>query len=326
MGKSARQPLVDHSRENLARVGQLYVEWVKRHAERSPHKGGTSLGERVLRLSDLLPGLEKQTARVDGHRMVYWALGSRKAPPVVLVHGFGASKENWLSMALWLKRRYRLLIPDLPGFGESDYGMDRRYDYATQAERLAGWYRDMDLAPAHWAGSSMGGGIVAALSALHPDVVVSATLMNAAGVGAPHPSAIDEGLLEGENRLVPRNYREVDRLFRLVTHKRQRIWRTVLAPVVASSMMRRNNAGHHIFHDMLTPEQSIIDLAPRISKPTYLFWGDQDAVVHASCTEVYKQLIPHARVTVLEGVGHLPMVEVPRQSARLLTDFWTQAS
>jgi pimeloyl-ACP methyl ester carboxylesterase len=59
-----------------------------------------------------------------------------------------------------------------------------------------------------------------------------------------------------------------------------------------------------------------------ITGPAFILWGVDDAVLHVSCTDTFQQLIPHARQRRLAGIGHLPMVEAPRVTARILRRFW----
>src|SRR5688572_24567180 len=67
-------------------------------------------------------GLDTGTVHVAGHRWAY--AYSDDAPPgapiVVMLHGYTGSKENWYPLASRLHGRYRLLIPDLPGWGDSE--------------------------------------------------------------------------------------------------------------------------------------------------------------------------------------------------------------
>jgi pimeloyl-ACP methyl ester carboxylesterase len=56
--------------------------------------------------------------------------------------------------------------------------------------------------------------------------------------------------------------------------------------------------------------------------PTLLFWGDKDQILHHTCVEAFKQLIPHAQSVKLANVGHLPMVDVPGTTATHLNRFW----
>ena len=73
-------------------------------------------------------GLKKREAPVDGYKLVWLEGGNTNGPAVVLLHGFAASKENWLPLLPLLSRHYHLYVPDLPGWGESSRGV--RHDKA----------------------------------------------------------------------------------------------------------------------------------------------------------------------------------------------------
>jgi len=62
-----------------------------------------------------------------------------------------------------------------------------------------------------------------------------------------------------------------------------------------------------------------------VQAPTLVRWGREDKVLHVSCADVFQTLIPQAQVKILDRIGHLPMVEVPRVTARLLRRHWRQA-
>ena len=83
-------------------------------------------------------GLSKHARNVAGHRWVYAERDADRAdaPTIVFVHGFTGMKENWYPVARLFKGRYRVVIPDLPGWGESErLPMSRR---ASTAERSQG--------------------------------------------------------------------------------------------------------------------------------------------------------------------------------------------
>src|SRR5687768_3480772 len=71
---------------------------------------------------------------VDGFDIAYLAGGSGEA--LLLIHGFGASKENFVRIARFLTPRFQVLIPDLPGFGESSKPDNMTYSVPEQVERL----------------------------------------------------------------------------------------------------------------------------------------------------------------------------------------------
>src|SRR5271170_5401147 len=97
--------------------------------ERSRRMGGIELavGRAQYRaftgLLRLMTGLHHGSAIIEGVHVPYLvrrgpaAQGATARVPVVLVHGFGADKEGWLTMANRLDRQHSLVIPDLPGFG-----------------------------------------------------------------------------------------------------------------------------------------------------------------------------------------------------------------
>ena len=86
-------------------------------------------------------------------------------------------------MARALDGRYRLVIPDLPGWGESERLPRENYGYLAQSERLAAFIRNVSPGkPVVLVGHSMGGGIVALVAAGHPQLVSRVALVDAAGV------------------------------------------------------------------------------------------------------------------------------------------------
>src|SRR5690606_20396256 len=143
--------------ESIARTYFNYPESLPPQEELEQWKPRSSLWTTFQYMTALLPRFKSRQATVDGHRLRFWEIGSPQQPTVVLLHGFGASKENWLSLALQLGRSYHLLIPDLPGFGESCFQANARYTYQHQAQRLAHWFAEFGIKQAHWVGSSMGG-------------------------------------------------------------------------------------------------------------------------------------------------------------------------
>ena len=54
-------------------------------------------------------------------------------------------------------------------------------------------------------------------------------------------------------------------------------------------------------------------------------WGKEDRVLDVSAAAAFKQLIPHAQLHIFEDVGHLPMLEVPQESAEVFQDFMSSA-
>jgi pimeloyl-ACP methyl ester carboxylesterase len=119
---------------------------------------GPSLKDSAYAMERSRAGLaRKEIALPDGSRIVYLEGGS--GAPLVLVHGFGADKDNFTRVARYLTPHYRVIVPDLVGFGESSHRTDVDYHYAAQAQRVHAFVQALGLTRIDLGGNSMGGGI-----------------------------------------------------------------------------------------------------------------------------------------------------------------------
>src|SRR5688572_18613250 len=165
-------------------------------------------------------GLTKHTRTVAGHRWVYAerAAESPDAPTLVLVHGFTGSKENWYPLARALDGRYRLVIPDLPGWGESERLPREQYGFLAQSERLAAFIRTVSPGkPVVLVGHSMGGGIAALVAAGYPQLVSRIALLDAAGVPF-EDNRFGAAVLAGRNPFAVQDRASLDRYLATVFH------------------------------------------------------------------------------------------------------------
>lgn len=268
-------------------------------------------------------GLRKVRMMVDGAPMVWLEGGNPRGQAVVLLHGFASSKENWLLLLPFLAKRYRLYVPDLPAWGESHFCSEKVYGLDQQADRIAIWAKQVLSQKAHFVGSSMGGGIAGLVAARYPEITASLTLMNAAGVKGQDLTPFEKGLLVGKNTLVPDNYAGVLKLFNTVLERNRAPLSLILASAMGQQMVSRRHVNRHLFHHMIAHSLQCERVGVTgVTVPTLIMWGDEDQVLHHSCVETFKQLIPHAQVKKLAGVGHLPMVDVPATTAKNLQRFW----
>ncbi len=325
---STAQQLAAHGVEALAEMEALYqatpLAQSDMHALRSWRPKAT-LYQRLKPLLALQAGSRIRQTIVDGHRLSYWEGGVHSATPVVLLHGFGASKENWGFLGAHLKRHYRLLAPDLPGFGDSQFDPDCDYDCATQADRVAEWLRSIGVQRAQLVGSSMGGAIAAQLAARHPALVAGLCLMNAAGVPGKRVSLLESGLAAGRNDLAPATRGQTPRVFQITLHHRQRWLGLMLSVLVAPEMSHRKPVNDFLFGHLVRSLIPTYQILGDISAPTLVLWGDSDQALDVTCVDAFCERIDQARAMVLPGVGHLPMLEVPALTARVLGDFWQSA-
>lgn len=135
-------------------------------------------------------GLEVQSVVVDGETWHYLEGGPTDAPVLLLLHGFGGDKDNWTRFSRTLVPNYRIIAPDLPGFGDSARHADWDYSLAAQRVRLEGFVDALQLGPLHIAGNSMGGHLAAMYAYTRPEQVRSLLLLDNAGIDAPERSTL----------------------------------------------------------------------------------------------------------------------------------------
>ncbi len=102
-------------------------------------------------------GLTKKMIKIDDHNIVY--LEGGKGPTILLLHGYAANKDNWLKLAPYLIKDYHVVIPDIPGYGESSMIEKASYNLSNQMSRLHKLALALELKKFHIAGNSMGGGV-----------------------------------------------------------------------------------------------------------------------------------------------------------------------
>ncbi|MDF3932052.1 alpha/beta fold hydrolase [Pseudomonas citronellolis] len=271
-------------------------------------------------------GLTVKSVRVDGLDIRYYEGGPAEADTVLLVHGFGADKDNWPSFARHLTQRYHVLIPDLPGFGESSQPQAISYDVGTQAERLVDFAKALGIGRLHLVGNSMGGQIVALMAARHPDMAFSVALFDNAGVMAPQQSELFKRLLAGEpNPLVLTRAEDFAGLMDFVFYQRPPMPER-LQLYLGERGVQRGPLNAYIFGQLRERYVPLEPELPKISAPTLLLWGDRDRVLDVSSIEVMKPLLKHPSVVILRDCGHVPMIERPEETASHYLDFLGQAN
>ncbi|HVT36953.1 MAG TPA: alpha/beta hydrolase, partial [Nevskiaceae bacterium] len=247
----------------------------------------------------------------DGTLYVYLEGGQGR--PLVLLHGFGANKDNWTRVARYLTPRYHVIAPDHVGFGESAHPQDADYAPPAQAERLHQLAAALNLGKVDVGGSSMGGHIAMTWAAKYPDEVQSLWLLDPGGVWSAPKSElatiIDAG---GENPLMARTTDEYAAIFRFVMARPPFIPRPILDQF-AKERIANYTLEQRIFKQIR--EDDVEDRVKGLATPTLIVFGDQDRAINPAAAGVLQPLLPKSQVIIMKGLGHLPMIEDPKQSA-----------
>jgi pimeloyl-ACP methyl ester carboxylesterase len=268
-----------------------------------------------------LARVEEREIAVGDHNIRYLAGGPADGPVLLLLHGFGGDKNNWMRMARPLTERYRVIVPDLPGFGESTRLPNATYDLVTQAERIDAFTRALSLPPHHVAGNSMGGNLAGAYAVRFPDRTASVAFIANAGIKSPKESELSARLTRQENPLLPATVEQFEAMLDLIFVKRPWAPAAVMRYFATQSLENRD-FNEKIWRDiMIERPYSVQDELEKIDQPVLILWGDRDRLLDVSAIEVMKPALPQARVVVLKDCGHIPMLERPNETAENYLSF-----
>ena len=253
--------------------------------------------------------------------------GGRGRATVVLVHGLANSIEIWSRVLPRLTERYRVVAFDLPGFGEADRP-DGAYDGAFFARHLAGLMDAMDIRRAHLVGSSLGASVALRYAVDQPDRVSRVVLAAPGNFGRrTHPLMRLPALpLIGSwlGRPTPSNNRLT---LRLAMYDRRHVTPELLtltnryAAISGSdrSFVRSLQTGVGLLGG--SDVAATVARAMRLRRPALVVWGRQDRVFPASYARRAVDLLPDARLRLIERCGHYPHWEQPEVFATAVEEF-----
>lgn len=258
-------------------------------------------------------------ATVNDHAITWWERGSGRN--VLLLHGFTGMKENWLAFAPQLPAEWRLLAPDLPGWGASTRLANTDYGYAAQADRVARFIETQQLAPVDVVGHSMGGGIAAVLAARHPTLVRRVVLMDAGGVRF-RDNDFGRDVLRGDNPFAVTDRDDLDRYMALLFDDPPLIPWPADSAIIARRVADADFEQHVLDSigrgpDAFLPGRAAAD----VSAPVLLLWCRHDRVIDTSAAALYAAALRDSRTVLLDGCSHMPLMERPIETAAAVEDF-----
>ena len=230
---------------------------------------------------------ERSVLHVDGLRLAYRESGqARGSPPVVLLHGWGASLDALAPIQTCLEAQRRMIAFDLPGFGRSDPPPApwSSVEYAGLLERAL---ERLGLARVSLIGHSRGGAIAIVLAACRPDLVHRLVLVNSAGL-RPARSPIYRARVaayKAARRLVGRG-----RLSEWLSQRFGSADYRAAGPL-RSTLVRMVN-------------EDLRPFLPSVAAPTLLIWGDKDEETPLAHASIMEREILDAGLVVLPGAGH----------------------
>jgi pimeloyl-ACP methyl ester carboxylesterase len=245
-------------------------------------------------------------------------------PPLVLLHGYSDSADTWREVMAHLRVAGRGAVAvDLPGFAGAD-ALDPTRGVLEQIGAFA-----CELAQMHpgsvFAGNSLGGA-AALIAAARTDHVAGLVPIAPAGfdmggwITRLHRMPLLPSLVRAAPVMpAPVLQAVVGQIYRQLAICEQRAVRGEVVRRFAAHHRDRATALRYLeIADRLVPELSEPLDVTGVEVPTLVVWGRQDRMLPVRNTELVRERIPHARVTVLDPCGHCPQVERPRVIAELL--------
>ena len=275
----------------------------------------------AFRAERAVNGLEYRTVSADGETWHYLVGGPENGETILLLHGFGGEKDNWNRFLGHLTDDYRVIVPDLPGFGESARHPDWDYSLVPQRERVHAFATALGLARFHLAGHSMGGHLSILYALEHPEQLASLALINNAGIVSPVESEFMRNVFAGKNDLIVRTRDDFDSMMTMVFEE-QPFAPWPMRNGLAARAMANADFNAAIFASLLRNfEESLESKLPEIACPVFIVWGDNDRILDVSAVTVMQTALPTADVVIMEDMGHMPILERPRETAEYYRAF-----
>ncbi len=259
---------------------------------------------------------------IAGTRLHVRDSGTKSAPAVIFLHGFGASLHTWEPWANALANDLRVIRIDLPGSGLSPPDPTGDYTDKRSLHIINALMDKLGLARASLVGHSIGGRIAWTFAGTYPARVDKLVLVSPDGFASP-------GFEYGKTPEVP----AMAKLMRFALPKP--LLTMSLKPAYANQATMTDALATR-YHDMMLAPGSrdallarmaqtvLVDPPPilkRITAPTLLVWGEQDGMIPFANSNDYLKAIAGSRRVSFKGVGHLPHEEAPAESVGAVRDF-----
>jgi pimeloyl-ACP methyl ester carboxylesterase len=236
---------------------------------------------------------------------------SGQGPAVLYLHGANGvpSVQPFLKE---LSKNFDVLVPEHPGFGESD-----EPEWLENMHDLAYFYLDLldqlKIDQVHVIGSSLGGWLAMELAIRQPNRFLSLSLIGSAGIRIPEAQPGDIFLWSPEKSAEN-------------TFKDQKLVDWAIAnPLDQDTTLKNRHTTALLAWAPRLHSPMLSKWLHRLNMPVQLIWGEDDRIMPVAYANAFKRLIPHAHLSVYPNCGHLPQVEKSDDFVQLVTSFIKKA-
>lgn len=286
----------------------------------------STLFQYMINAERSISGLKLHKLQIGDLEIEYLRGGT--GTPLVLLHGFGADKDNWNRISKYLTEHFDVIAIDLPGFGNSTSNIELEYDVFSQVSRLKEVLDTLKIREFNLAGSSMGGYIAGNFSARFPEQVKNLWLISPFGVVGSEKSEMFAAIENGQNpKVLPRTELEFIQLLDFLFVEPPYIPETIVKHLAKKAEQRvdLNTKIYEQIHRMKNseahPDSPLNEVLKNYNGSVLVSWGEKDRVLHVSGANILKKNLPQSKINIITNVGHLPMIENAEETANAFLKF-----
>jgi pimeloyl-ACP methyl ester carboxylesterase len=264
---------------------------------------------------------DHRKTNVFGHSIHYLVCGevdSSQSDPketLILLHGIGASAERWLKVIPILSKNFKIIVPDIIGFGYSEKPiLEYTIDYFVKF--LHEFLSVLKIDKASLMGSSFGGLVITEFAIRFPNLINKIVLVSPAGIMRTSTRLLDEYILAA---LYP-TYENVERAFKHMTYDQTTVTEEMLHDFM--KRMTLPNAKYTFMSTLLGIKNApnIENRLNEINLPTLVLWGEYDMMIPPSFAEAYRK-IKRCTIIIIPRAGHTPFTECPQNFCNHVLNF-----
>lgn len=248
--------------------------------------------------------------------------------PIILLHGTAASLQTWDGWTAELSKQYRVLRPDMPGFGLTGPNASGSYSIDYYRDLLLHFMDSLGIERAHIGGSSLGGQIAFDFAATHPERVQKLLLVSPTGVTNANDKRITLPFRIAQTPLLRHSLRYVTPRF-IVEQSLREVYGddSKLKPEtirLSHDLLLREGNRSALIDRLNTVDTDNLHKLAQVQAPTLILWGEADAWVPVTDARQFQQGIRGAQLKLHAGAGHIPMEEQPQATVQDVLSFLSQ--
>ncbi len=244
---------------------------------------------------------------INGLKINYKVVGDGQ--PFLILHGWGGSSDSWIVVQKLLSnRRYKVIVPDFPGFGKSqDPPRDWKVD--DYCNLVLSFIEKLGISNFFLLGHSFGGRVAIKFGAKYPKKLKGLILSDISGIKS-EPTI---------NQRLTARIAKIGKLFiksSFLEEKAKKILYTFLGP---ADYLKANNVMRETFLNVV--KEDLTPLLSQIKILTLIVWGASDRITPIDCAYLIKKEIPNSVLKIIPNAGHSPHLKAPKRLSEIVERF-----